>query len=69
MRMATAELIAETPLHASVASEVAALVARSRAAQARDLINETWVSRPLAHNKVIRCDKALFGKDVIELVG
>jgi sulfoacetaldehyde dehydrogenase len=35
----------------------------------RDLINETWVSKPLAHHKVIPSDDVLFGKDVIELVG
>jgi sulfoacetaldehyde dehydrogenase len=35
----------------------------------RDLINETWVSRPLAQHKVIPSDEALFGKDIIELVG
>ena len=35
----------------------------------RDLINETWVSKPLAQNKVIPSDEELFGKDVIELVG
>jgi sulfoacetaldehyde dehydrogenase len=35
----------------------------------RDLINETWVSKPLAQNKVIPSDEALFGKDIIELVG
>lgn len=35
----------------------------------RDLINETWVSRPLAVTKVIPSDEDLFGKDIIELVG
>ena len=35
----------------------------------RDLINETWVSRPLAVTKVIPSDEVLFGKDIIELVG
>ncbi|SMP83433.1 hypothetical protein SAMN06296065_1631, partial [Novosphingobium panipatense] len=35
----------------------------------RDLINETWVSKPLAQHKVIPSDEALFGKDIIELVG
>jgi sulfoacetaldehyde dehydrogenase len=35
----------------------------------RDLINETWVSRPLAVTKVIPSDDVLFGKDIIELVG
>lgn len=32
----------------------------------RDLINETWVSKPLAQPKVIPSDEELFGKDVIE---
>ncbi|HEY0960198.1 MAG TPA: aldehyde dehydrogenase family protein [Novosphingobium sp.] len=32
----------------------------------RDLINETWVSKPLAQPKVIPSDEDLFGKDVIE---
>lgn len=31
----------------------------------RDLINETWVSKPLAQTKVIPADEDLFGKDVI----
>ena len=35
----------------------------------RDLINETWVSKPLAKNKVIPADEDLFGKDIIALVG
>jgi sulfoacetaldehyde dehydrogenase len=35
----------------------------------RDLINETWVSRPLAVTKVLPSDEELFGKDIIELVG
>ena len=32
----------------------------------RDLINETWVSKPLPQTKVIPSDEALFGKDIIE---
>jgi sulfoacetaldehyde dehydrogenase len=32
----------------------------------RDLINETWVSKPLAVTKVIPSDEELFGKDIIE---
>ncbi len=32
----------------------------------RDLINETWVSKPLAKTKEIPSDEALFGKDIIE---
>jgi sulfoacetaldehyde dehydrogenase len=35
----------------------------------RDLVNETWVSKPLATHKVIPSDEQLFGKDIIELVG
>ncbi len=35
----------------------------------RDLINETWVSKPLAKTKVIPSDEELFGKDIIELLG
>ncbi|MDE8653274.1 aldehyde dehydrogenase family protein [Novosphingobium album (ex Liu et al. 2023)] len=35
----------------------------------RDLINETWVSKPLPQTKVIPSDEDLFGKDVIEAVG
>jgi sulfoacetaldehyde dehydrogenase len=35
----------------------------------RDLINETWVSKPLPQTKTLPSDEALFGKDVIELVG
>jgi len=35
----------------------------------RDLINETWVSKPLAVTKVLPSDEELFGKDIIELVG
>jgi len=33
----------------------------------RDLINETWVSKPLAETKVIPEDEELFGKDVMNL--
>ena len=35
----------------------------------RDLINETWVSKPLAQTKTIPADEELFGKDIIELIG
>ncbi|MEP6869214.1 MAG: aldehyde dehydrogenase family protein [Novosphingobium sp.] len=35
----------------------------------RDLINETWVSKPLAVTKTLPSDEVLFGKDVMELVG
>ena len=35
----------------------------------RDLINETWVSKPLKQTKVIPSDEELFGKDIIETVG
>ncbi|SFF73197.1 sulfoacetaldehyde dehydrogenase [Novosphingobium sp. CF614] len=35
----------------------------------RDLINETWVSKPLPTPKTLPSDEQLFGKDVIELVG
>lgn len=31
----------------------------------RDLINETWVSKPLAQSKVLPSDEDLFGQDVI----
>ncbi len=34
----------------------------------RDLINETWVSKPLAKPKVIPSDRELFGQDIMELV-
>ncbi len=34
-----------------------------------DLVNITWISKPLAVTKVIPEDEALFGKDIIELVG
>jgi sulfoacetaldehyde dehydrogenase len=32
----------------------------------RDLINETWVSKPLVQPKTIPSDEELFGKDIIE---
>ncbi len=35
----------------------------------RDLINETWVSKPLAKAKELPSDEALFGKDIIEALG
>ncbi|GGC02611.1 hypothetical protein GCM10011494_21490 [Novosphingobium endophyticum] len=35
----------------------------------RDLINETWVSKPLPTPKALPSDEDLFGKDVIGLVG
>ena len=35
----------------------------------RDLINETWVSKPLAVTKELPSDEALFGKDMMELIG
>ena len=35
----------------------------------RDLINETWVSKPLATAKTLPADEVLFGKDIIEAVG
>jgi sulfoacetaldehyde dehydrogenase len=35
----------------------------------RDLINETWVSKPLAVTKTIPDDEELFGKDVIAALG
>lgn len=35
----------------------------------RDLINETWVSKPLATPKTLPSDEALFGKDIIATVG
>ncbi len=34
----------------------------------RDLINETWVSKPLPQTKVIPDDETLFGKDIIEVL-
>lgn len=34
-----------------------------------DLINVTWVSKPLAQTKVLPSDEELFGKDIIELIG
>ena len=33
----------------------------------RDLINETWVSKPLPATKVIPADEELFGKDIMNL--
>jgi sulfoacetaldehyde dehydrogenase len=35
----------------------------------RDLINETWVSKPLAKTKELPSDEDLFGKDVIAALG
>ena len=35
----------------------------------RDLVNETWVSKPLATPKTLPSDEALFGEDIIELIG
>ena len=35
----------------------------------RDLINETWVSKPLATPKSLPSDEDLFGKDIIAAVG
>ena len=35
----------------------------------RDLINETWVSKPLKVAKQLPSDEELFGKDIIETVG
>jgi sulfoacetaldehyde dehydrogenase len=35
----------------------------------QDLINVTWVSKPLAQTKVIPSDDELFGKDIIEALG
>ncbi len=34
-----------------------------------DLVNVTWVSKPLAQTKVIPSDEELFGKDIIEALG
>lgn len=34
-----------------------------------DLINETWVSKPLAVAKVVPNDEELFGKDIIDALG
>jgi sulfoacetaldehyde dehydrogenase len=34
-----------------------------------DLVNVTWVSKPLAQTKQLPSDEDLFGKDVIELLG
>jgi sulfoacetaldehyde dehydrogenase len=35
----------------------------------RDLINETWVSKPLPKTKELPSDEELFGKDIIETIG
>lgn len=35
----------------------------------RDLINETWISKPLAVTKVIPSDEDLFGQDIMDTVG
>ncbi len=35
----------------------------------RDLINETWVSKPLATAKTLPSDEELFGKDIMEKIG
>ncbi len=35
----------------------------------RDLVNETWVSKPLATPKVLPADEVLFGQDIIDIVG
>ena len=35
----------------------------------RDLVNETWVSKPLATPKTLPSDEALFGEDIIDLIG
>lgn len=34
-----------------------------------DLVNVTWVSKPLAKTKELPSDEDLFGKDIIELIG
>jgi sulfoacetaldehyde dehydrogenase len=34
----------------------------------RDLINETWVSKPLAQPKVLPSDEVLFGKDIMDKI-
>jgi len=34
-----------------------------------DLVNVTWVSKPLAKTKVLPSDEELFGKDIIDLIG
>ncbi len=34
-----------------------------------DLVNLTWVSKPLAKTKVLPSDEELFGKDIIDLIG
>ena len=35
----------------------------------RDLVNETWVSKPLATPKTLPADDVLFGEDIIDLIG
>jgi len=35
----------------------------------QDLVNITWVSKPLAQTKVLPSDEALFGADIMEIVG
>ena len=35
----------------------------------RDLVNETWVSKPLATPKTLPSDEVLFGEDIIDLIG
>ncbi len=35
----------------------------------QDLVNVTWISKPLAQTKVIPSDEELFGKDIIEALG
>jgi sulfoacetaldehyde dehydrogenase len=34
-----------------------------------DLVNVTWISKPLAKTKVLPADIELFGKDIMELIG
>ena len=34
-----------------------------------DLVNYTWISKPLAKTKTLPSDEELFGKDIMELVG
>ncbi|MES2493587.1 MAG: aldehyde dehydrogenase family protein [Pseudomonadota bacterium] len=34
-----------------------------------DLVNITWISKPLAKTKVLPADEELFGKDIMELIG
>jgi sulfoacetaldehyde dehydrogenase len=35
----------------------------------RDLVNETWVSKPLKVSKTLPSDETLFGEDIIDLIG